>query len=83
MGGFHISAITTPASKLRSNQYSHRSNQYRDVVCRMNDGYRAWEVLKSVLNNKRIGYKCKEVSAGRSSCTNGVVQSRGMGYEKC
>ena len=54
----------------------------RDVVHRMNEGYRAWGALKSVLS-KRIGDKGQEVSIRRSNCTNGVVLSRGMWYEKC
>ena len=32
---------------------------------------------------QRIGDKGQEVSIRRSNCTNGVVRSRGMGYEKC
>ena len=31
----------------------------RDVVHRMNDGYRAWGVLKSVLSNRGLGIKAK------------------------
>ena len=61
----------------------------RDVVHRMNEGYRAWGVLKSVLSNRGLGikankclYKCTSVF-GEVVCTNGVVRSRGMGYEKC
>ena len=29
----------------------------RDVVHRMNEGYRAWEALKSVLSNRGLGIK--------------------------
>ena len=32
----------------------------RDVVHRMNEGYRAWEVLKSVLSNRGLGIKTKK-----------------------
>ena len=32
----------------------------RDVVQRMNDGYRAWGELKSVLNNRGLGIKAKK-----------------------
>ena len=32
----------------------------RDVVHRMNDGYRTWVVLKSVLSNRRLGIKAKK-----------------------
>ena len=55
----------------------------RDVVHRMNEGYRAWGALKSVLSNRGLGDKGQEMSIGKSNCTNGVVWSRGMGYEKC
>ena len=32
----------------------------RDVVHRMNEGYRAWGALKSVLSNRRLGIKAKK-----------------------
>ena len=32
----------------------------RDVVHRMNDGYRAWGALKSVLSNRELGIKAKK-----------------------
>ena len=32
----------------------------RDVVRRMNDGYKAWEALKSVLSNRGLGIKAKK-----------------------
>ena len=32
----------------------------RDVVHRMNEGYRAWGELKSVLSNKGLGIKAKK-----------------------
>ena len=50
----------------------------RDVVHRMNEGYRASGALKSVLSNRGLGIKAKKCLR-----TNGVVRSRGMGYEKC
>ena len=31
----------------------------RDVVYRMNEGYRAWGVMKSVLSNRGLGIKAK------------------------
>ena len=55
----------------------------RDVVHRMNEGYRTWGALKSVLSNRGFGDKGQKVSIRRSNCTKGVVRSRGMGYEKC
>ena len=53
-----------------------------DVVHRMNEGYRAHGAQKSVLSNRGLGIKAKKYLR-RSNCTNGVVRSRGMGYEKC
>ena len=32
----------------------------RDVVHRMNEGYRAWGALKSVLSNKGLGIKARK-----------------------
>ena len=32
----------------------------RDVVHRMNEGYRAWGALKNVLSNKGLGIKAKK-----------------------
>ena len=32
----------------------------RDVVHRMNEGYVAWETLKSVLSNRGLGIKAKK-----------------------
>ena len=32
----------------------------RDVVHRMNEGYRVWSVLKSVLSNRGLGIKAKK-----------------------
>ena len=32
----------------------------RDVVHRMNEGYRAWGALKSVLSNEGLGIKAKK-----------------------
>ena len=57
----------------------------RDVVHRMNEGYRVWGALKSVLSNRGLGIKAKKCLyvLRRSNCTNDVVRSRGMGYEKC
>ena len=32
----------------------------RDVVHRMNEGYRTWRALKSVLSNRGLGIKAKK-----------------------
>ena len=56
----------------------------RDVVHKMNEGYRNWGELKSVLSNRGLLIKAKKCPyEGVINCTNGVVRSRGMGYEKC
>ena len=55
----------------------------RDVVHRMNEGYRAWGALKSVLSNRGLGINAKKCLYEGVICTNGVVRSRGMGYERC
>ena len=56
----------------------------RDVIHRMNEWYRAWGMLKSVLRNRGLGIKAKKcLYEGVIVPTNGVVRSRGMGYEKC
>ena len=34
----------------------------RDVVQRINEGYRAWGALKSVLSNRGLGMKAKKCS---------------------
>ena len=34
----------------------------RDVVHRMNEGYRTWGALKSVLSNRGLGIKAKKCS---------------------
>ena len=54
----------------------------RDVVRRMNEGYRAWGALKSLLRNRILGIKANKCLY-EGICTNGVEQSRGMEYEKC
>ena len=54
----------------------------RVVVHRMNEGYRAWGALYSVMNNRGLGIKPKK-------CINeGVILPTAlyggvMGYEKC
>ena len=55
----------------------------RDVVHRMNEGYRAWGALKNVLSNKGLGIKAKKCLYEGLIVSNGVVRGKGMGYEKC
>ena len=54
----------------------------RDVVHRMNEGYRAWGALKRCGATEDWD-RGKEVSISRSNSINCVVRSRGTGYEKC
>ena len=42
-----------------------------------------WSQVAAGPDKWRIGDRGQEVSIRRSNCTNGVVRSRGMGYEKC
>ena len=56
----------------------------RDGAHRMNEGYRVWGALKSVLSNKGLGMKAKKyLYEGDINCTNGVLRSRGMRYGMC
>ena len=53
------------------------------MVHKMNEEYRAWGALKSVLSNRGLRIKAKKCLCELgSNCTNGVVRSKGMGYEK-
>ena len=55
----------------------------RDVVHRMNGWFTARRVLTSACAKQyNIWNKCKEVFICISNCANGVLRSRGMGYEK-
>ena len=50
----------------------------RDVVHRMNEGYRAWGALKSALSNRGLGINAKKcLYEVVIACTNNVVRSRG------
>ena len=53
-----------------------------DVVHRINERYRAWRALKSVLTNRVLGMDAKKCLYERIIVTNGVVQTRCMGYKK-
>ena len=53
----------------------------RDVVHRMNEWYSVGSAEKYA-GQWGIEDKGQVVSMCRSNCTNGVVQSRGMGYKK-
>ena len=46
--------------KYQGSQVAADGGCERDVVHRMNEGYRAWGVLKSVLSNKGFGIKAKK-----------------------
>ena len=54
----------------------------RNVVHRMNEGYRAWGALKIVLSNRGLGIKAKKCLYEGIMDTNGVVRNRGMGVRE-
>ena len=57
----------------------------RDVLHRMNEGYRAWGALKSVLSNRGLGIKAKKClyeGVIVPTALYGAEACR-MGYEKC
>ena len=54
----------------------------RYVVHRMNEGYRAWGALTSVMSYRGLGIKAKKCLY-EGVIANGDVRRRGMGYEKC
>ena len=47
------------------------------MVQRINEGYRAWGALKSVLSNRGLGIKAK-----KCLYEGVIVRSRAMGYKK-
>ena len=53
-----------------------------DVVHRMNQGYRAWGSLKSVLSNIGLGIKAKCLYKGIIVPT-ALYGAEAWGYEKC
>ena len=57
----------------------------RDVAHRMNEAYRAWGGLKSVLSNRGLGIKAKKFLYEGVIVPTALyrLQSSGMGYEKC
>ena len=55
----------------------------RDVVHRMNNGYRAWGALKSVLSNRGLGIKAKKCLYEGVIVPTALYGSRGVGCEKC
>ena len=46
--------------KYLGSQVTADGGSERDVVHRMNEGYRAWRALKSVLSNRGLGMKAKK-----------------------
>ena len=54
----------------------------RDVVHRMNDGYRVWGALKSVLSNRGLGMKDKCLYEGVIVPT-ALYGAEVYQYEKC
>ena len=54
----------------------------RDVVHRMNEGYRAWGALKSVLSNRGLRITAKKCLYEGVIVTTEFVRGRGMGEGK-
>ena len=51
----------------------------RDMLHKMNEGYRAWGALKSVLSNRGFPIKAKKcLNEEVITDTNGVIRSRGI-----
>ena len=46
--------------KCKGSQVAAEGGCERDVVHRMNEGYRAWRALKIVLSNRGLGIKAKK-----------------------
>ena len=85
-----LNACATKRRTVRVDYYKYLGSQVaadggceRDLVHRMNEGYRAWGALKSVLSNRGLGIKTNISVYMKKKLFNGVVRSRGMGYEKC
>ena len=55
----------------------------RDVVHRMNEGYRAWEALKSVQSNRGFWIKSKKCLYEGVIVPTALYGAEAMGYEKC
>ena len=55
----------------------------RDVVHRMNEGYRALGVLKSVLSNRGLGIKAKKCLYKGVIVPTALYGAEALGYEKC
>ena len=58
----------------------------RDVIYTQNESGVLSAGRKYVLSNRGLGIKAKKClyeGVIHCNCTNGVVRSRGMGYEKC
>ena len=63
-GRMHVIIYDEPLDKVdcfkyRESQVRADGGCERDVVHKMNEGYRAWGVLKSVLSNRGLGIKAK------------------------
>ena len=55
----------------------------RDVVHSMNEGYRAWGAMKSVLSNRGLGIKAKNCLYERVIVPTALYGAEAWGYEKC
>ena len=55
----------------------------RDVVHRMNEGYRVWGALKSVLSNRGLGLKAKKCLYEGVIVPTALYGAEALGFEKC
>ena len=69
--------------KYLGSQIAADGGSVKDAVHRMNEGYRVWGALKSVLSNRGLGIKVKKCLYEGVIVPTRVVRSRGMGSEKC
>ena len=54
----------------------------RDMVHRINEGYRAWGALKSVLSNRVLGIKAKKCLCEGVILPMALYGAEAWGYEK-
>ena len=55
----------------------------RDAIHRMNEGYRAWGELKSVMSNRGLGIKAKKCLYEGVIVPMALYGAKAWGYEKC
>ena len=69
--------------KYLGSQVAADEGRERDVVHRMNEGYRTWGPLKSVLSNRGLGIKAKKCLYEEVIGPTALYEAEVWGYEKC